>query len=558
MLLLSSFSASAAQPAEMSVRVPSAASIAEMVPKTGTLGERELALLAIARRPELEALRGAVAVASAQHLAAGDLENPELRFSYAYDNDDRIGEPYTERETVLTDSTESYRSTSSTTGAGESVTDRESGRERTSRFREIERRVTPGATKDIVEERVYETSRSRSSGTRARAESDAKGSASRVDGRRESESRRLVSSTRREIHHPDASGRDNAWGVLMRFRLPHPWERKARIQHAAAEVSLAEAEYLAAEDQVVRTVRGAFHELAILEKKIAAQRQRKAAFESFRDWLEGQKTPKLGLELASSRAKVYETLADIRESEAGIAAMRDELAAYCGLEEAARIDTTMKTRRVSDPAGLDVGYLAGIAMLYRGDVLGTQARLEVARAQLAEARAASVPFATFVDLGYTQMNSLRRTGQNDEWFARIGVSIPLWDWTGINKRRRVPEAATQSLELRMAMQRSLIATEVAQAVKRLAAAESQLRRQDQDLAALRADRKKSMDDAKAASADMGDLIKARKIEHDFHDLELEMEESRCEALSAYHEALMALEKALGVRLERALGPATGR
>jgi hypothetical protein len=168
-----------------------------MVPPKGKLGERELALLAIARRPELEALRGAVAVASAQHLAAGDLENPELRFSYAYDNDDRIGEPYTERETVLTDSTESYRSTSSTAGAGELVADRESGREHTSRFREIERRVTPGATKDVVEERVYETARSRSAGTRARTETDAKGTASRVDGRRESESRRLVSSTRR-------------------------------------------------------------------------------------------------------------------------------------------------------------------------------------------------------------------------------------------------------------------------------------------------------------------------------------------------------------------------
>ena len=528
-----------------------------MVPPTGKLGERELALLAIARRPELEALRGAVAVASAQHLAAGDLENPELRFSYAYDNDDRIGEPYTERETVLTDSTESYRSTSSTAGAGELVADRESGREHTSRFREIERRVIPGATKDVVEERVYETARSRSSGTRARTETDAKGTASRVDGRRESESRRLVSSTRREIHHPDASGRDNAWGVLVRFRLPHPWERKARIQRAAAEVSLAEAGYLAAEDQVVRTVRGAFHELAVLEKRISAQRQRKAAFESYRDWLEDQGTPKLGLELASSRAKVYETLADIRKSEADITAMRDELAAYCGLDDAGRIDTTITTRRVSDPAGLDAGYLAGIAMLYRGDVLGTRARLEMARAQLAEARAASVPFATFVDLGYTQMNSLRRTGQSDEWFARVGVSIPIWDWTGINKKRRVPEAATRSLEQQVTMQRDLIAAEIAQAVRRLAAAEGQLGRQEQDLAALRADRKKSMDDAQAASADLGDVAKARKIEHEFQDLELEMEESRCDALSAYHEALMALEKALGVRLERALGLAAG-
>jgi outer membrane protein TolC len=427
--------------------IPSAKSIAEMVPKRGKLGERELTLMAIAHRPELERLRGAINTAKAQKRAAHDLENPEFRYSYAEDNDNRVS-----------------------------------------------------LTKKMG----------------------------------------------------NSSGRDDTWAGLLRFRLPHPWERKARVQRAAAEISLAEAEYYAGEDAVVRKVCDAFQELAILQGKLASQNLRKSGFESYRDWIEKQKVPKLGLDLASARVKVYNTLSDVRNLESSIEAMRNDLAAFCGLADASRIENSSKIRRISDPSTLDVEYLTSIAMLYRSDVLGDQARLAIARAELAEVKARRIPFSTYVDVGYRQTNSLGRTGLSEEWFARVGVSIPLWEWIGFNKQHTVHETASQSLERQIEMQHQVISTEVSHAVKLLVAAEAQLSIHDKDLSRITADMKKSMADAQIATLDLDDFVKAARIEQEFKDLTGQMELSRYSSIANYQEALMALEKALGIRLERAL------
>jgi outer membrane protein TolC len=411
--------------------IPSAKEIAAMLPKSGKLGERELTLMAISKRPDLEALRGAALTAIALKRAAHDLVNPEMRLSYAED-----------------------------------------------------------------------TSVSKA--------------------------------------------------VLFRFAVPHPWERRARIQRAAAEVTLAEAQYYAGEDELVRQVRSSFTELAILQAKLDLQKSRKAGYETHRDWLEARKVPSLGLDLAAARAKVYQTLSDIRVLESSSMALRDELAVYCGLDDPSRIDTAVHSRLISDPALLDVEYLTSIAMLYRSDVLSDQARLTVARAQLAEVKSRRIPATTFVDLGYTNTDNHRSNNNNEEWFARVGVSIPLWDWIGFNKQHKVHEAASQSLETKIELQKNIIHTEVQQAVKLLASSEAQLKSHDKDLKEIQADMKKSLNDSQLAASGVDDLIKSARIQHEFKDLAQQMQISRLSALSAYQDAVISLEKALGTRIERAL------
>jgi outer membrane protein TolC len=315
---------------------------------------------------------------------------------------------------------------------------------------------------------------------------------------------------------------------------------------------LAEADYFAEEDVVVRTVRAAFQELSMLEVKLATQQHRKAGCEAYRDWLAKQQSPQLGLDLAAARAKVYTTLNDIRAVEGEATAARQALATYCGVNDASRIATGLTPRRVSSPASLDVSYLSEIATLRRADMLGTKARLSIALAQLSEAKAASIPFTTFLDLGYTHETTTNRVGDSNEFMARVGISIPIWEWTGFNKKREVPKAAALSFEQQIKTQRSLIANEVSQAVRRLIAADEQLTTGDKDLAALKADMKKSMNDSQLASANLSDVVKARHIEQEFGDLSQQMELSRYAALSAYNTALMALEKALGTRIEQAL------
>ena len=540
----------AAEPAPQTTprSIPSVQTLLNMVPAEGPLGERELTLLALAHLPHLERLRGAVQVATAQKRAARALEEPELRVSYAYDNDYRIGEPFTEFDTSITNTTDTFNTSTSETTLNGTTLESERGSTSTRRMRLIERRVTPGATQDVIEERIYETRNSSTSSSGSRTEL---GTTS-PQSSRESNDRRLVATNRRVIQHPDTTGRENAWGALVRFRVPHPWERKARILRAAAEVSLAESDYFAEEDVVVRTVRSNFQDLAILTARLATQTLRKKSCESYRDWLQTQQSPKIGLDLASARAKVYGTLADIRSIEAEIADLRQELAAYCGLSDPTRITTSLSPTFISQPAQLDLAYLCSIATLYRSDMLNAQARLSIAQAQLAQAKAASIPFTTFIDLGYSQQTSFRRTGQNEEWFARVGISIPIFNWLGINKQREVPRAATLSLEQQIQLQRSLIANEISQAITRVVSADAQLENCKQDLSKLNADLKKSLADTQLATADIEDLLKAKRIEQEFQDLSQQMELNRYSALSAYLEASSALEKAIGVGLERVL------
>lgn len=540
--------ASGADPEPSPRSIPSVQILLEMVPNQGPITERELTLLAIANLPQLEKLRGAVKVATAQQRAVRNLEEPELRVSYAYDNDNRVGEPFTEFDTSLTNSIDTFNTLTTETTLNGTTLESERGSTSTSRMRMIERRVTPGATQDVIEERIYETrdSSTSSSGSRTELGSTSPQSSS------ESTNRRLVATNRRVIEHPDTTGRDNAWGALVRFKVPHPWERKARILRAAAEVSLAEADYFAEEDIVVRTVRSNFQDLAILNAKLTTQTIRKKNGESYRDWLQTQQSPKIGLDLASARAKVYGTLTDIRSLEGEIADLRQELAAYCGLSDPTRIKTSLSPTLISQPAQLDIAYLSNLATLYRSDMLNAQARLSIAQAQLAQAKAASIPFTTFIDLGYSQQNSFRRTGQNEEWFARVGISIPIFNWLGVNKQREVPLAATLSIEQQIQLQRSLIANEISQAITRLVSADSQLENCKQDLSKLNADLKKSLADSQLATADIEDLLKAKRIEQEFQDLSQQMELNRYSALSAYLEASYALEKAIGVGLERVL------
>jgi outer membrane protein TolC len=551
-------------------RVPRAEDIQASLPAQGQLGEQQLILAAIAHRPELERLRGSIKVATAAKRAAGDLENPELRLSYAEDADSRLGVPYTEQETVNITGMESYDAYSSTNSTDltvgqlpdtQSTAERQSGSVRSNRMRIIERRVTPGATQDVVVEHIYETSSSTSSSAASSTTQGNDGTPYTQygrEGQRSTQSRRLVGTTRRVIQHPDTSGRDNAWGLLLRFRLPHPWERKARIQRAAAEISLAEADYFAEEDKVVRTVRGTFQELSVLSGKLEAQKRRKTSYESYRNWLSQQKNPQLGLELAATRTKVHASQSDIRELEGDVAALRDDLAAYCGISDASRIQPAMLTRHVADLEKLDAQYLTDIAQLYRSDVMTAKARLAVAQARLKEARSSRIPFASFVDLGYSQMTTLRRSGMNDELFVRVGITLPIWDWAGINKAHKVHEADSESWQRQLIMQRSLIENEVTQAIKRLRTAAAQLDNYEKDLAELQADMQQSKKDAQLATQDVGDLLKVKRIEYEFQDLEQQMQVSRYSSFASYNEALMALEKALGVRLERALTAGGGQ
>lgn len=534
---------------------PEEESVQRQIPGNGPLYENQLILLAIANNPELARRRTEILIARAKVKGAGDWENPELRIGYANDNDDRLNEPFTERATERINTSERFSSTESqrnlATGleplAGDSQFQRTSGNIRTSRYRTIERRVTPGRYRDVIDTTIYERRNARETfGQNTTQNSQGVGFNTREAGLQNTD-RRIVERSRETVNHPDDYSRDDQLSILIRFRIPNPLERRARIELAAAETARAESDYLIEEDKVVRDVRALYDDLNIMESVVLNTASRKSHYEKFQAEIAAAYQVELADLAADIRLGVNKTVRDQRELRSDIARTRLELATYCGLDKPSRIGVIGKpTRRIVALESLDVDYLVSMAQLHRSDLLDLEARLSVAKAELKIAHAAKIPFFTFVDGGWASSTTTGRTGETEEWSVRAGISLPLFDWLGINKAQLEHKTATEAYSRQIEQQRQLIATEIRGAIDRIRAAAAEVSKYDKDLARVKSDATLSIGQT------AGDPIKGRKTKFQAEELVIQFEGDRYEVWSDYYKAVMELERALGTRLERVL------
>jgi outer membrane protein TolC len=545
-----------AEPGEAVRRlVPTEEMVERRIPGNGPLYEDELIRLAIANHPDLARRRAEVLIAHAKVKGAGDWENPELRIGYVWDHDDRIREPFLEESTERISASESYRQTDSLRSLdgplqpreGDATYERTSGSVNTSRYRTIERRVTPGRYRDIVETTVSERRSSREKFGKNTTQTSQGATFGLAEAGSQNTDRRIVERSREVINHPDEYSRDDQLSLLIRFRVPNPWERRAKIEIAAAETERAESDYLIEEDKVVRTVRAMYEDLNMTESAARGTAGRRSLQEKFGQEIEAANLPDLADLAADVRLEVGKARRDEREYRSDIARLREELATYCGLDRPERIGVLGKpTRRLVPIASLDVGYLISMAQLHRSDLLDLKARLAVAKAELRGAKAAKIPFFTFIDGGWSTSQTSGRTGESEEWEVRVGVSLPLFDWIGLNKAHLEHETATAVYSKQIEQQTRLIEIEIRQAMARISAANVELGRYESDLALIKADSAKSL--AQTAV----DPIKSLKTRYQTEDLVSKFEEDRFEVWSDYYKAVMELERALGTRLERVL------
>ena len=244
---------------------PQEGSIQRSIPGNGPLNEDDIIRLAIANHPELARRRSEILIARAKAKGAGDWENPELRIGYVWDQDDRLTEPFSEQSTERINARESFSSLESQRnlapefypGFGDSSLQRTSGSVNTSRYRTIERKVTPGQFRDVVETTVYEQRKASESSLQNSANTGQGVTVNSREARAQQTNRRIVERSREVINHPDDYSRDDEFGLLVRFRIPNPWERKANLQIAAAETAGAAAADAEAAGPVARTHLGA-------------------------------------------------------------------------------------------------------------------------------------------------------------------------------------------------------------------------------------------------------------------------------------------------------------
>lgn len=538
--------------------VPQDEELLREAPLTGRLTEDALILMAIANDPELSRRRDEVLISRSKALGAGDWENPELRIGYAWDHDDRLREAFTESIEDRMNSSERYNSTERIQSLSptvdpsvrESEIRRTSGLERGTRYRTIETKVTPGRYKDIEKTTVYETRRTSQSENQSRDRRVGGISGINIQDPQSSsqdETRRIVEESTRTIRHPDDYTRDDELSILLRFRLPNFWERRAKIEIAAAETARAESEYLIEEDKVILKVRELYEELTLLENSARSSAGRGAMYQKKQSEFEALKVAELADVTADIRRESGKNRLDQRKYRSGIASVREELAYFCGLNSPDRIQIPDRpVRRMVPVRELDVDYLADIAQLHRSDLLDLQSRHQLAKAELMGAKAMRIPSIAFIDAGWTTSQTTGRTGESEEWGIRAGITLPFFEWTGINKAHKEFEKATEVYSRQIENQQRLIRQEISQAIERIKATSSEMGTFESDFDQVRADSKKSLEELSY------DEIKVKKLDFQLSELTSRYEEQRYEVWSDYHKAIMALEQAIGTRLEKVL------
>ncbi len=494
-----------ADPAELLARVPS----------SGPLNEEHLILLAIANSPRLQAFRAKIADAVADRRSLQDLRNPELRLGYGSQDDDFVRDPYI--DTTLKSDT-----LIGPTGP-------------IGPYREIERIVTPhGTYEDSTVNEYFHTGIINPDDPLA-------------------PDRELISTGYERDTSTRINGGDQQFSALLRFQMPHPWQKKARLQRASAEVMIAEADYLEDEDKLVREVRGLAQDIGVLNSTLNSQKKRRQNFTSLRAEMEGAGLAEFAEDVFRARLEMDKVYDSMREVSSDIDRTSALLAKLCGLESTSRIRIGgIITRRVVDLATLDPAYLLEMAILYRADMVESRGHLEVAKAYVAEADAAKIPWASFIDAGWSQQRREAHSGTQEEWMVRLAFDFPLWEWTGINKRKKEYRNAAAAWELQWEKQLAVVRAEVNLALDRLRKSSASLREYESHVRRTQREVSEDLKKVDSAAAGLAGYAKGKRFKYDAEDGVQRNEITRYQAYADYNKALMGLEDAVGIRVERIL------
>ena len=527
------------------------------VPATGPLNLQQLIDLALYSNMDILQARRKLEIARAERLAAVTLKDPELRLSYSSQVDVEVGEPFSEYSSGFTTTsgtetdTRRYHGSSSTNGLPATPTSRyqiESGHFRETRYRRVEKEVTPGATVDKVVTKEYESTNTTSNSHRNRNSNkiDNKGlpeNEIESDSISRNNKQKLVSKTTTYVHHRDTTTPERQWGLALRFPFPNPWEIRPRIRAAEAEIKAADYDSKAVENEIIAKVRAVYEELSYYDalskslKKLGEKRQ------EFTDYARANAMDKLaGAAGSSSNARIKSLQAKMKADE-----LRRQLGIITGLNDLNRISIPPNFRhRVVDLSALNKDYLLQMASVYRMDLHTLHAKNEAARAEFSKERASRFPFLGYFQGGYGAQ--VDRAGRDaNEWTLGIGISIPLWS-NLYNKTEKVPEAEARALSREIGRLQGNIEADITSSLQSLKAAQETMALAEKEFTALELLMKNE------ARGGAGFSKNPQEVLNEAEEMVLELNLQRLELHRSYNEAVQNLERALGTRLEKVLQP----
>jgi len=491
------------------------------------IGLAELIALGLKNDPSLVARRGEISIAEARKRAARDWPDPQIRFRKTWGYND-VPAPYTETRR------ESYNQKVERTRVNESgKVERSTSKERVQRS--TERTITPGRDRTTIRETVRERS-SETTNTQpnpAFFDSGGRSTDSQSFSRSGTESRDLS-------FDPFASEDDLS--VQFRLYLPHPAVRHATLKRAQREIDLARSVTLADEGEVVLEIREIYEELQYLQTRISLLANDAAAVEHFATAQD--ELLNAGLITIDKLDYLDPDHLATEGARLEFEAKRDQLAARVGLAKSSRIRITDKL--VSPTLNIDhthLEYLIRLALANRGELSSIRGQGMIAEAELKEFKAGLIPFPDYVqaEFGRDERGG-RQTGTS--WGIQFAMSLPIFSLLG--HEREIYEASIASHYSQMGASRRIVTAEVAAAyqnVKRSAAYRARARSHSVKQAL--------HNEAFISKLEGMEPHKQEETRYDIRRGTIRTDRRRLDAERAYNKALLQLEGAIGISLERA-------
>ncbi|CAN5258727.1 hypothetical protein BH23VER1_BH23VER1_18690 [soil metagenome] len=536
------------------------------VPESGALSLDQLIALALANSPELAKLRGETGVAKAQVLAAKDLEDPEIRLSYQRDHD--VEDPRDQIERFNRTTTETFETRGGEVSQrnssalvedplvddqiiqiGTSEAERSGFQEAGSRTRNERgtRRIERGNRSDRIVTDSVETITERGQTSEFGFGQDRfrTSTATVPFSERSSENsttRRRSRTVEERFYNYDRSAPDSDFDISLRFFVPNPWERKARINRARANVGLTTALADALEHQIAVDVREAYAELKAADAELTSSESLISVWQSIVAEQEDA-APVADIEdiiRAENNLLDAEIDADTRRFRFDRAVA--ELATLFGLADPGRIslDSSLAPRALA-PAGLERSFLHLIAETYRGELVALRHQSTLSKFDLKEYNAKKIPWVAFVEGFY----GVEYTGSDrvaDNYGVQVAISLPLFSWFK-NKENEVYEESIRSFNRQAAVVRNRIQNEVDSALAAFLKADQRIQSHESSFRV----REQALRARLAESEDLG--LRGREAAIRAKEQLARIQRTRRSVYSYYNEALIALERAIGTDIK---------
>jgi outer membrane protein TolC len=552
---------------------------AQEAPPAAPLDMAQIVRLVLEHDPSLDDLRVELGVSEGRARAIRYWDDPEVRFFYNHEGDERVPGAYT--ETLRQTRTERGGETQNTRGTTvENRTEtRVGGKNGTEVRRETETRTAQESRRDSFSERetevttreylprrdgvlIRDTTTVQTSGSSSRA-TDESFRTGGVEQRSDEPNaiRPLGSGSSRERRTTTTSGRvtrveeterlyaqspyegSDRYSMQLRLQPRNPWEVSRLLRRAKAEVSLAEFQLQAAQAQLAAEVRREFREVAGAVREAELARLRVDVKKRDLDFFQAlqQSGAPVVRQVAEKRAALARENVRLREVEARSEALRADLALRAGVGDASRLQVSGGALPLLNFAGLNTNLVIQAAVETHPELGAALLELKARELGVEAARAARIPWFTVlaVEAGYEE-----RFGEkvSDDYGVFAGISLPVFSWLD-EQLGAEDKAGAEALKRRIGRLQERVAGQVANHLRRLDGS-------NRALAEFR----------RTGAAETAELAQARKgLEaggEDAHRAAIALEEATLDVLTAEIEveqrqadAILVFEQALGADLD---------